>query len=505
MGAGAGTDGPARPRITLRIRLTLWVVAIYTLMQWVTGGVLWLYQSASIDRMFDQQLLERADAMVQQVSSMVPGLDRETLRHIAEQQTRHIEGESYAVDLFRKDGLPAARGGWPVFDRRDLPFDDLLASGRPMFLRLNARVGGAEEAAASGDAGDSDPPERWDNARAVAMVVLGADLEPYVLVVASSDTFASRQQVLARRTFLASSIGATLVAAASGWFIAGIAVSPLERLRRLASELGPESLDRELDMPVSNIEVADLRDQLEEARRRIRDAFAAQERFMTNVSHELKTPIAVILTEAQTLNLDDAPDEIAHFVSSTREEMQRLGRLVESFLMLARLRDGPGRVRGKRCHVNDLVMDAVERSSKMAEQRGVRLTAELLDGESELDAAVAGDPELLLTMLDNMIRNAIRFTPPGLRVAVSWSLGLDFVRITVSDEGPAMSPDHVWSAANRFSRSENPPGSRGHGLGLAIAQGVAELHGGRIHSENLDGGGCAFTVRLPLAVPEPAI
>ena len=95
-------------------------------------------------------------------------------------------------------------------------------------------------------------------------------------------------------------------------------------------------------------EMAELRDQLEEARVRIRDAFQMQERFLTNVSHELKTPIAVVLTEAQTLRSVGMSAEVMEFVESTEEEMQRLGRLVESFLTLARVRDGHHEPRGKR-------------------------------------------------------------------------------------------------------------------------------------------------------------
>ncbi len=479
--------GGGRPRVSMRIRLTLWVVAIFTVIQWSISGVLWLYQSASINRVFDKRLAERAEEMVNELSRMVPGTDREWLDSFTQKQSQYLHSDRIAIEVYRKDGRPARAGGPAIFSPLDVPVADVLASDHVVYLKIGTPVFDGKKS----------------RVRAVGMVILGADLEPYVFVVASDDSMAQAQLRMVMRMFLISALLGPLVTGACGWYIAGIAVAPFERLRKLASELGPQSLNKTLDLPVRNTELAELRDQLEEARVRIRNAFEVQERFMTNVSHELKTPIAVVLTEAQTLRAAGISEDVLAFVESTEEEMLRLGKLVESFLTLARVRDGNHQIRGKRYGVNDLVMDAADHCAKVAEQAGVVLSVTLLEDEDSLDAAVSGEPELLRTMLDNLIRNAIRFTPSGKRVEVSLDIDDAWVCVRVKDQGAGIPCDHIGSVFDRFRQAENQQSGRasGYGLGLAIAQGIAELHGGRISVENNVDGGCLFQVRLPLNDP----
>ncbi len=491
-----GWDG--RPRVSMRLRLTVWVVAIFTLIQWSISAVLWIYQSASIEQVFNERLRERAEDLVDEISAMVPGTDRAWLERLAADRSSWAGSNRLMIDVLRKDGRSAIPGdSW--FRAGEVPVAKVLASGEVVHLSLQP-VGGAEAGSGASDAGEMPP-----RVRAAAMVMLGADLEPYVLVVGSDDRFASDQLALVGRLFALSAVLGPLVTAACGWYIAGIAVAPFERLRRLASQLGPHSLDHQLDMPVQNTELARLRDQLEEARVRIRDAFEAQERFLTNVSHELKTPIAVVLAEAQTLRIGDASEHVHEFLASTQEEMQRLGRLVESFLTLARVRDEYHGVRGRKYGANDLAMDAVEHCAKMAEQNKVLLSATLMEEEQYLDASVAGDPDLLRTMLDNLIRNAIRFTPPGRRVDVRPEIRDGWLYVRVRDEGPGIPCDQIATVFNRFRQADNQRSGRGtgHGLGLAIAQGIAELHGGSISAANAEAGGCVFEVRLPLVGTQP--
>lgn len=489
-----GTPNGNSPRISLRIRLTLWVVAIFTLIQWTTGGVLWLYQQDAIHRVFDERLLERADDIVRRISGLLPGLDRAMLDDIAADQARYIRFESFGIDVLRGDGTSAVPGGPTVFDPGDIPVDELLATGQPRFLRIDpGRLSEAEM--------PSDGP-----ARVVAVSMLGADFDSYVLVVGTSDAFAQTQLMLVARIFLLSSLLGPLAAGISGWFIAGIAVAPFERLRTMASGLRPETLDRDLDVPIYNTEIAELCDQLEDTRQRLRDAFGMQERFLTNVSHELKTPIAVILAEADTIARSEGlPGDASRFIDSTREEMRHLGKLIESLLALARLHEGHSQARMEPVTLNDLVMDTVEGCGLLARQEGVRVVTELGTGDAGLEAAVRGEPQLLRTMLDNLIRNAIRFTPRdgAVRVMVATEDGGGVIR--VRDQGPGIPDSEIGSVFERFKQAANQregPREGGHGLGLSIAQGIAELHGGRIRAENLSEGGCEFWVFLPLYSPD---
>lgn len=481
-----------RPRISLRIRLTLWVVAIFTLIQWTTSGLLWLYQSEAIEQIADERLIEHADTLVRRVADMLPGVDRALLDEIARERIQYVRFESFGIDVLRRDGTSATRDRSSLFDPSEIPTARVLAAGRPLFLRIDP--GGLSESEF----------EVQGKARAVAMSIIGGDLEPYVLVVGTSDDFTRSQLELVARIFIVSSILGPLAAGVSGWFIAGIAVAPFERLGQIAAQMRPESLHEALDIPVYNTEIAELRDQLNDARERLRGAFGMQERFLTNVSHELKTPIAVILTEAQTLNFEKLPKDAQDFVRSTREEMRHLGKLIESLLGLARLREGTAHARMNRVTLNDLAVDTVDGCLLMARQDGVKLVPELASDEAGLDAEIYGEPQLLRTMMENLVRNAIRFTPKGGQVTMSVTVEDGRGVLSVTDEGPGIPESEIGSLFERFKQGTNqgpaqPGRDAGHGLGLSIAQGIAELHGGRIRANNLEGGGCVFRVCLPLA------
>ena len=314
-------------------------------------------------------------------------------------------------------------------------------------------------------------------------------------------------QVLARtrRIVLLSTPLALLAAAVSAWFVAGVAVRPLFRLRQIAQRLRPDSLQDRVQFGSTASEVARLQDELNRALDRLNAGYQVQERFIANVSHEIKTPIATILTESQTLpGKADLPEAVRSFIQSTQEEMRRLGRLVESFLLLARVRDGKTTIATSRTvDVNDLLMEAYEACLPAAEQQGVILVPQLLEGPDD-EATIQGDAALLRTLFENLLRNAIRFSPRGERVKFSAGLTGTTLRTRVRDFGPGIPADLVGQVFERFaqSKAERRLG-RGSGIGLEIAKGIAELHGGDLTVENCIDVGCVFTATLHVDAPDP--
>jgi len=300
---------------------------------------------------------------------------------------------------------------------------------------------------------------------------------------------------------LAIGIVAAMIAA---WVIAGLAHAPLEELRRVAATLLPDRVGEAIEFKSLSPESAVLQHELQGVRQKLAEAFQLQERFISNVSHELKTPIAVLLTEAQTLRSSRMTPAGRRFVQSVTDEMRRLGRMAESFLMLTRLRFGQAAVVMERHRLDDIVLDAVESSAQMSKQHHVVLVASLAEGDDDL--TVSGDAALLRVMLDNLVRNAVRFSPSGGRVTIAVEAEEEEGRIIVRDQGPGVPEEEIHRLFDRFTQSLNEESrGRGHGLGLSIAQGVAELHGGRISVRNHPEGGCEFTVTLRLEtldVPE---
>ena len=475
------------PRISLRLRLTVWVVAIFLLIQVVTGGVFWLYQRASIRQVFHERLRERAEYMALAVQARLPDLRQRELNELAlaqrEFQLQHIE-----VDVIDRSGhsIVTDELQWPEAIVRHA--NQAITLGVPLPARM----------------ADADAIFQHEldghHAELIVVPISGRSAPPVALIVVASDAFIVRQLALVTRALLIGGGFGFIASAVSGWLIAGMAVEPLRRLLQVASQFNPESIGRELMIESRSSEVAHLAAELEAARTRIREAFAAQERFLSNISHEIKTPISTLLIEAQTLDRSVFPAEAQEFVDTTEDEMRKLGKLVESFLMLTRIQDGPVPVRMRSYPANELVMDSVENCAAMAEQYGVRIAPELAGDDAALGASLRGDQDLLRTMLDNLLRNAIRFTPRGGCVRVAASVQHAQFRVTVSDEGPGIPPEMLDKIFNRFVRTpEEVSRVRGHGLGLAIAQGIAELHGGRITARNASGArGAEFVAVLPL-------
>lgn len=474
------------PRWSLRMRLTIWVVAIFALIQWATGGVFWLYQRAAIQSVLGTVLLERGRDLADQVRPMLPVIDElETLA--LGRELRTVEFGSFYFDVLDWDGksvlvAPPDSERWA-----DLPLAEAFETREPRIVSRSSVGGGG---------GDAAP---WET-HAIIMPVVDSMDRQYAVVLTASDDFAQRQMALLARVLVLAGIIGPIAAAVAGWFIAGIAVAPFDRLRVFARQLGPESIEEELSFESDNTEVERLASELKRARERMHGAFAAQERFLSHVSHELKTPIAVMAVDAQTIDTSGFPPEAREFIDRMSEEMLRLGQLVESFLTLTRVQDGKAVPHERVTPVNDLIMDSIDHCQLMAEQQGVRLVPTLLDGDDPMGAGVVGDPRLLCTLFENLIRNAIRFSPIDGRVLIEPGLDGGAAVVRVSDEGPGIPPERLETIFDRFAQLEHGQRTgRGHGLGLAIAQGIAELHGGRVCATNREEGGACFVVRLPLA------
>lgn len=220
--------------------------------------------------------------------------------------------------------------------------------------------------------------------------------------------------------------------------------------------------------------------------------------FITNVSHELRTPLAGIKASAETLKegaLND-PQAAAEFVRHIENETDRLVQMVEELLELSRIESGAAPLRLSVVPVVPLVERCVERFTPQAERAGLRLGAEVGEGE---ELAVEGDEERLAQALANLLHNAIKFTPAGGQVAISAVAQDGEVAIAVRDTGIGISAEDRTRIFERFYKAADAQGRRGSGLGLAIVKHIVQAHSGRVTVESQPGQGSTFTVFLPRA------
>ncbi|HKO15901.1 MAG TPA: ATP-binding protein [Gemmatimonadaceae bacterium] len=235
-------------------------------------------------------------------------------------------------------------------------------------------------------------------------------------------------------------------------------------------------------------------------------------RFMADAAHELRTPLTVLRTRAEVAL--QQPREAPAYAAALRgieAESQRLGRIVEDLLMLARADTGERPIERRRVYLDDIAMDAVGAARAMAETKQVELRIDEFE-----EAMVEGDAGLLRQLVMILLDNAVKFTPSGGRVTVAVSAPAGRTTLVVSDTGIGIAPDQLPHVFERFWRVD-PARSRGGarpeldsarrdgaGLGLSIARWVADAHGAEIvvQSAQGDGSGTHVSVRFP---PLPAV
>lgn len=280
-----------------------------------------------------------------------------------------------------------------------------------------------------------------------------------------------------------------------GWFVAGRALRPVDALTGAARAIGETGdLARRVPEPPEDDELRRLARTFNGMLARLDAAFAQQRRFLADAAHELRTPLTSVRADLDALRthpeMDPAEREAA--LRAAERESARMGRLVDDLLALARADAGPF-LRPQPVALDDLVLDVMRAAEPLA--NGARLDI----GDWDQVALVA-DPDRVRQALLNLIDNALRHSPAGGTVTVGLARGDGAARISVRDEGPGISAEHLPRIFDRFYRADaaRDRAAGGAGLGLAIAREIAEAHGGRIEVVSAPGAGSTFTLELPL-------
>ncbi len=288
-------------------------------------------------------------------------------------------------------------------------------------------------------------------------------------------------------------IFATVTAGAAAWFASGRALRPLGAIARAADEIADTATDR-LPPPTRDDEIGSLTsslnrmlDRLAAARKELHESVTRQEQFVADASHELRSPMTTIRTNAEFLmsRPDAAPNDITNAAADIVAESERMSILVDDLLTLARADEQRA-----------LRSEPVDLTGMLA-----RLAHDLTSARRPIQLAVTdtvtinGDGAALERLVRILIDNALRYGAG----TITLGLGriLDEALLTVQDEGPGFRSDQLDKVFDRFYRANPARSPHGTGLGLAIARSTAEAHQGTIRAENADPGG-RIIVSLPM-------
>ncbi|TPW75537.1 sensor histidine kinase [Schumannella soli] len=225
--------------------------------------------------------------------------------------------------------------------------------------------------------------------------------------------------------------------------------------------------------------------------------------FLANVSHELKTPIGAVGLLAEALeSAADEPDSVRRFAARLSAEAERLAKITSEIIQLSRLQSGDALEKAELVDVDHLVRQSIDHHRVAADAKDI----ELVVGKRR-HALVLGDPAMLSTALNNLVANAIQYSPEHSRVGIGVTLTDGVIEIAVTDQGvgiPAADRDRVFERFYRVdtARARNTGGT---GLGLSIVKHVAQNHGGDVRLWSQPGNGSTFTIRLPEAVEASAV
>ena len=445
-------------KVPLRLRLTLVFALAMAVVLAAAGWFVYTRVANDLSNALDQELRSRA----QDVSALVAqdgSLSRGGIALVE-------RGESFA-ELVGGDGR--------VLDATPPIGSTLLLSPEQLTAAREERV----------FVNRSSVPGLDEPARLLALPVARG-----VLVVGGTRENRAETLRRLRTAFLIGGPLALLLASLGGYVLAAAALRPIEAMRKRAEEISTSSLHERLPVSAADDEVARLGETLNEMLARIEAGLERERRFVADASHELRTPLALLTTELElALRRSRTPDELEQAIRSAVAESDRLGRIADDLLLLARSEDGRLPLRLEPVDVDDLLESVAERFRPRAEAEHRALAA-----ERDSAHVVVADRLRLEQALGNMVDNALAHGSGAVRLTVVPHDGS--VELHVADDGPGFPAEFLGHAFERFSRADEARTRGGSGLGLAIVDTVARAHRGSAHAANRESGGADVWMTL---------
>jgi signal transduction histidine kinase len=280
-----------------------------------------------------------------------------------------------------------------------------------------------------------------------------------------------------------------LLVALTTWVVAGRALAPVEAIRAEVAEISLRALDRTVPEPAANDEIGRLARTMNQMLERLRGSAARQRQFVSDASHELRSPLAGMRAELEVAMAHEQDADWHHTAVDVLEDLGRLQRLVDQLLVLARLDESAPVAAARPVDLDELVLREARRAR---EHDGL-----VVDVHGVSAGRVRGDPDRLRQVVRNLVDNAARHARSTVTLRLQAEAGSAV--LTVADDGPGIPPAERERIFERFTRLDEARATDngGYGLGLAITREIVAAHGGTVTAEN-PSVGARLVVRLPL-------
>jgi two-component system OmpR family sensor kinase len=465
--------------LSLRTQLTLIYTTVFGILLVVLGGILYHTLANRLDRGLNDELDERAAAL-RGYLAIRDGIPQLVFNEEDAEEAHFIHDATRFYQVF------------------DVASGELVVQSRDIEL-LGIRLSPEEVRQLARNPAFSEIQTRHARIRFHNYVIHNGSAGGFLIQVGSSlqPVEDALEQFLGTMLLLIP-VGA-LLAALCGWWMARRAIRPVDVLARAAREIEISGLHRRLPTRGTGDEIDRLSEAFNETLAKLQASVEQMKQFTAAISHELRTPLTALRGQAEVALLEPpSPEEYRGILADQLEEFDKLTRMINHLLTLARADAGEIRIARGTVDLSELVNSLVEQMEPVAASENVELEI-----AAEKDLTVVGDRDWLERAVLNLLDNAIKFTPANGRVVLTLGREDQMARLEVRDTGIGIPSDSLPHIFDRFYRAD-PSRSRhveGAGLGLSLVKWIVEQHDGRIAVESAPASGTCFTVSLPLAGP----
>lgn len=307
-----------------------------------------------------------------------------------------------------------------------------------------------------------------------------------------SSIYATRDEILLQCALLFPFL--ILLSGFGGYLLTKKALKPVRQITAAAERIGSGSdLSQRIDLHNADREMMELSQTFDSMFSRLEKSFDAERQFTADASHELRTPTAVIIAQAEYALQHAKADEKDEALQKILAQAQKMSRLLAQLLMLARADANKIQFEIEKFDFSELAEIVLEETEQLAADKNITVKSNIEPG-----VEVEGDQTLLMRLLLNLLDNAVKYTGEGGEVSFTLRKTADSVICAVRDTGCGIAPEELPKIWRRFYQSDGNRGQSGAGLGLSMVQWIANLHGGTVSVESTPGEGSTFTFTMPL-------